>query len=335
MGADEAAAAQHLGGAESRAVRMDPTGGAGTPASDLDLDGPTSAGRLTAVLLPPGLRAALPARGELVVLPAGPLALVPFAALMLDDTVPLGARHALRYAPSLAALAEAERRPSAGRGTAGVAALRASLVVGNPAMPDVGASTGRRLRLSALPAAEREARWVAARLGARSRTGTVASETAVRGLIGAAPVVHFATHGFAYSSDALARSSFVAFAADSANDGLLTAGEVVDELPRLHADLVVLSACQTGLGNLKSAEGTVGLQRAFLAHGARSVLVTLWSISDDATARLMQGFYTHWLGDADRPDKAEALRRAQEALRRTPGFSDPLYWAGFQLVGGS
>ena len=95
----------------------------------------------------------------------------------------------------------------------------------------------------------------------------------------------------------------------------------------------MLSACQTGLGDLKQAEGTVGLQRAFLARGARSVLVSLWSVSDTATTLLMRAFYTHWLGDRNHPTKAEALRRAQADLRADPAFKDPLYWAAFQLVG--
>jgi CHAT domain-containing protein len=153
----------------------------------------------------------------------------------------------------------------------------------------------------------------------------------------AAPVIHLATHGFAYSADAKVLDSFVALARDStaggAGNGLLTVGEVIDDVPHLTADLVVLSACQTGLGNLKQAEGTVGLQRAFLAKGARSVLVSLWSVSDRATELVMRGFYTHWLRDADNPGKAEALRRAQEDVRRAPGFADPRYWAAFQLVG--
>jgi CHAT domain-containing protein len=95
---------------------------------------------------------------------------------------------------------------------------------------------------------------------------------------------------------------------------------------------VVLSACQTGLGDLKQAEGTVGLQRAFLAKGARSVLVSLWSVNDDATAQLMRSFYTHWL---DGSTKSEALRKAQTEVRGKPGspFYDPRYWAAFQLVG--
>ncbi|HUK65127.1 MAG TPA: CHAT domain-containing protein, partial [Dongiaceae bacterium] len=102
---------------------------------------------------------------------------------------------------------------------------------------------------------------------------------------------------------------------------------------QLTADLVVLSACQTGLGDLKQAEGTVGLQRAFLARGARSVLVSLWNVSDASTRALMIDFYQHWLSDADHPDKAESLRRAQEQVRHTKGWEDPRYWASFQLVG--
>jgi CHAT domain-containing protein len=131
------------------------------------------------------------------------------------------------------------------------------------------------------------------------------------------------------------RDSYVALAPDAKNDGLLTIGELLDDVPSLSADLVVLSACQTGLGDLKQAEGTVGFQRALLAKGARSVLVSLWSVDDRATALLMQRFYAHWLGPDGRPvrSKAEALRQAQADVRLTPGFESPRYWAAFQLVG--
>jgi CHAT domain-containing protein len=76
------------------------------------------------------------------------------------------------------------------------------------------------------------------------------------------------------------------------------------------------------------------LQRAFLARGARSLLVSLWSVSDEATALLMERFYQHWLADRDQPAKPEALRRAQTDVRKTPGFEAARYWAPFQLVGG-
>jgi CHAT domain-containing protein len=76
------------------------------------------------------------------------------------------------------------------------------------------------------------------------------------------------------------------------------------------------------------------LQRAFLTRDARSVLMSLWSVSDEATELLMRRFYAHWLRDADRPAKAEALRRAQGDVRATRGYAEARYWAGFQLVGG-
>src|SRR6185503_10503519 len=201
--------------------------------------------------------------------------------------------------------------PGNGRNTV----RRGALVVGNPTMPMVRSPRGA-VRLPALPAAGRESQWVAQALGVAPLMGRTATERAVRARMAGAPVIHLATHGFAYSADAKALDSFVAFAADSgadrAADGLLTVGEVIDDAPPLVAELVVLSACQTGLGNLRQAEGTVGLQRAFLAKGARSVLVSLWNVSDEATRVLMEAFYRHWLGR--RVGKADALRRAQEEV---------------------
>ena len=295
--------------------------------------------RMAGLALPASIARRLPASGDLVVVAHGPLALVPLAALPVGGAanVLLGERYALRYAPSLATLRAAEERSTAPG--ARMATRGRALVVGNPTMPTVRSPRGRTLRLPALPGAGREGQWVASALGSALLTGGAATERAVHDRLAAAPVIHLATHGFAYSADARALDSFIALAPDSAAgpdgraDGLLTVGEVLDGAPRLSAELVVLSACQTGLGNLKQAEGTVGLQRAFLARGARSVLVSLWSVSDEATALLMRRFYGHWLQDADRPAKAEALRRAQRDVRATRGFADPRYWAAFQLVG--
>ncbi|GLC24907.1 CHAT domain-containing protein [Roseisolibacter agri] len=288
---------------------------------------------LADVLLPPTIARKLPASGPLVVIPQGQVALTPFVALPSVAArgigEPLGARHAIRYAPSIETMRATDAAPTTRTSVA--------LVVGNPVMPSVRLPSGRTARLPALPGAAREGQWIARALGVAPLTGAAATERAVLARLGDAGVVHLATHGFAYSSDARALDSFVALAADSAdtraNNGLLTVGEILDAGPRLVADLVVLSACQTALGNLKQAEGTVGLQRAFLAKGARSVLVSLWSVSDAATELLMRRFYTHWLRDADRPGKAEALRRAQRDVRATPRFAEPRYWAAFQLVG--
>jgi len=201
-------------------------------------------------------------------------------------------------------------------------------------MPQVNRADGTRGELLPLPAAEEEARQVAGELRVQPFVGGAATESAVRRLLPQAAVVHLATHGLAYGSEERVRSSYVALAADSANDGLLTLGELTDDPSmRLHAELVVLSACQTGLGDLKQAEGTVGFQRALLARGARSVLVSLWSVNDRATAALMAAFYRHWLDDTDAPSKAEALRRAQSDVQARPEWKEPRYWAAFQLVG--
>jgi tetratricopeptide (TPR) repeat protein len=289
-----------------------------------------AAAALGNILLPAALRGGLPTTGKVVIIPHGPLTLVPFAALPVGARSFLGLRNALSYAPSLATLAEVEQRSPA---RAMPRTFTDALVIGNPTMPDVPQPTGGLLRLDPLPGAEREARWVANRLGVTALTGAAASESSVLDRLRTAQVAHLATHGFAYSSDARARDSFVALAAGNGENGLLTVAEVLEQAPSLQAELVVLSACQTGLGDLKESEGTIGLQRAFLARGARSVLVSLWNVSDAATEELMKAFYLHWLEDKDQPSKSEALRRAQNDVRRMKGFEHPRFWAAFQLVG--
>jgi tetratricopeptide (TPR) repeat protein len=278
------------------------------------------------LLLPAPLRAALPAdTTELVVIPHGALALVPFAALPVDaGGTPLGVRYALRYAPSLALLATVERGGSGGPPTR-------ALVVGDPVMPPDPDGGGP---FAPLGLARQTATWVSGQLGGSALVGAAASEDAVLGALGTAELIHFGTHGRAYGTEARARRSFVALAPAGTGDGLLTMTEVMAG-PRLSAALVVLSACETGLGDLKGAEGTVGLQRAFLARGARSVLVTLWKVDTIATDSLVRKFYRYWLDERAPRTKAEALRLAQAEVRRLPiaRANPPHYWAGFQLVG--
>ncbi len=278
------------------------------------------------VLLPANLTIRIPAGADLVIVPSGVLGQVPFAALPLQQTNELlGLRYALRYSPSLEALREAEQRPA-------VSPLKHPLIVADPAMPEVVGDDGSRYRLAQLPGAAAEGHEVARQVSDTLITGQAATEAALRQLIPSATLIHLATHGFAYSTQARARDSFIALAPGNGRDGLLTVGEVLDSI-RLQAELVVLSACETGLGEIKQSEGTVGLQRAFLAKGARSVLVSLWSVSDEATRSLMERFYAHWLHDPGKPSKAVALQEAQQELASDPRFKAPVYWAAFQLVG--
>ena len=288
---------------------------------------------LAALLLPASLGQTFRNDEEVLIVTSGVLALVPFAALpSLSDNAAMPAHFTMRYSPSLAVAAELDAANATENRT--MPQMLNALVVGNPVMPTLAMSTsgGERSRLDSLPWARTEARWVAAKLGVHPLLDAEATESTVSRSMKNASIVHLATHGMAYASELRARDSYVVFAADSAKDGFLTVGELIDH-GDLHANLVVLSACQTGLGNIRQGEGVVGLQRAFLAAGARSLLVSLWSVDDQATSLLMQQFYEHWLDDANHPTKAGALRRAQNDVRAMPRYSKPRYWAAFQLVG--
>jgi CHAT domain-containing protein len=110
-------------------------------------------------------------------------------------------------------------------------------------------------------------------------------------------------------------------------EGFLTASEIFNM--NLNADLVGLSACQTGLGIQSAGEGVVGLSRAFMYAGTDSVLVSLWSVSDESTYKLMVRFFE---GLKQGKDKLTALKEAKHYLR-TSGYDNPFYWAPFILVG--
>jgi len=321
LGADDAITGSRLRGT--------PTGSLRTRHKDSQQLTRVSA-RLANALLPQDLEEVLPPGTDLVLLPQNVLNMLPFALLPLKDGVTLGERYSIRYSPSLVALLTVEAAEAAApRRSAGGGAL----VVSDPAMP-VAEIDGVRIRLSQLPAGNTEGAWIAARLGARWLSGNEATETVVLHEMTRADIIHFATHAFAYAYYSKVRDSFLALAPDSTHDGLLTVGKLMDDSTLLvPARLVVLSGCQTALGSVMQAEGTVGLQRAFLARGTRALLVSLWSVDDEATEMLMKSFYSHWLADADTPTKAEALRRAQQEMRHVARFADPLYWAAFELVG--
>ena len=141
--------------------------------------------------------------------------------------------------------------------------------------------------------------------------------------------VHFATHGFIDETKPDFSSIVLTQDNNSKEDGFLQATEIFNL--NLNADLVVLSACQTGLGKLIRGEGMVGLTRAFMYAGTSSVLVSLWSVSDVSTATLMGEFYRNLI--KEKLSKTDALRKAQLSIMRDEKFAHPFYWAPFVLFG--
>jgi CHAT domain-containing protein len=192
-----------------------------------------------------------------------------------------------------------------------------ALVVGDPAaMSYADAATGRVEALDPLPAARLEAETVAALYNTQPLVGARATEPAVREALARAPrLIHFATHGFLQEGAPLA--SGVALASGEA----ITADELMGL--DLKADVVVLSACDTGRGRLQGSE-LVGLARGLLYAGARAAVVSLWPVDDVATAMLMEFFHAE---SCAATPPALALRRAQQRLQRTDAAEAADYYA--------
>jgi CHAT domain len=190
-------------------------------------------------------------------------------------------------------------------------------------------------RIARLPFTDEEAKAILNTASGQKNLAAIGFAATKESLVGSAlsayRYVHFATHGFLDTE----RPSLSAIAlslvdvAGSPKEGFLRAHELYNL--DLSADLVVLSACQTGLGKEIRGEGLVGLTRAFMYAGAARVIVSLWSISDRATATLMARLYREMLRDGKTP--AASLRAAQLFLRSNPQWEHPYFWAAFILQG--
>ena len=199
--------------------------------------------------------------------------------------------------------------------------------------PETRAEIARGLKLTPLPATRDEVLGITALYPkARAFLGSEATEEHAKSIGTGTFYIHFACHGLFDERFPLNSSlalSIPSHPGEGGDNGLLQAWEIFDEM-RLDADLVTLSACDSAMGPEMGGEGLLGLTRAFQYAGARTVLASLWSVSDLSTADLMKRFYGYLrAGKA----KDEALQAAQADLIQSPSFSHPYHWAAFQLSG--
>ena len=268
---------------------------------------------------------------EIIIVPDRYFFKVPFAALQDENGKYLSESFKIRIVPSLTALKLIHDSPSDYHSQTGV------LIVGDP---DVGVVLyrGDVYKPPRLPFAEMEAEMIAQLLGAKALVGKQATKRAVLQSIESTSLIHFAAHGNAERGEiALAPPPLVERKPQypsgqgekrtpNEEDYLLTMADISQV--RLRAKLVVLSCCHSARGQIK-AEGAVGIARAFLGSGARSVLVALWAIEDKATKQLMSRFYEHLVHGES---ASESLHQAMKWMREN-GFSDVGQWAPFMLIG--
>ena len=266
-------------------------------------------------------------------IPQSSLFLVPFPALQDKKCKYLIEKHTILTSPSIQVLelTRKQRQQIGQRMGEWQRMGNNMLIVGNPTMPKIPPKIGEaRQQLIPLPGAEREAKAIAKLFNTQALIGNQATETKVTQLLPKARLIHLATHGIFDSVSGL--NSGIALTpdpfskgGDKISDGLLTAGEIFDL--ELNAELVVLSACDTGRGRI-SGDGVIGLSRSLISAGVPSVLVSLWSVPDAPTAELMKEFYQNLQNN---PDKAQALRQAM--LKIMKQHPNPRDWAAFTLIG--
>ena len=241
---------------------------------------------------------------ELVFVPEGPLCLAPFAAFQGPDSKYLCESFKIRVAPSLTSLKMIADCPLDYHHNTG------ALLVGDPLT-----------ELPPLPCAREEVEMIGKMLSSTPLIGTQATKDEVLRRLGSVALVHMAAHGNMETGEIALASN------EGEKENILTMRDVLGV--EMRARLVVLSCCHSARGEIK-AEGVVGIARAFLGAGARSVLVSLWAIDDEATLEFMKNFYQHLVKGIS---AGESLNQAMNCMRESEKFNAAKYWAPFVLIG--
>ena len=314
-----------------------------------DAEYPEAARALSQMLLGP---VATKLKGKrLLIVPDGALEYLPFAALTVPKPgstfVPLIVEHEVTSIPSASTLAvlrqELQGRIAAEKVVAVFADPvfdksdeRVTAVLSKNAGGHHGAADLKETALPRLPYTRQEADAILALVPSTGRKVALGFEanraTAMSDDLNKYRIIHFATHSVLDSTNPELSSIALSMLDRQAKpqDGYLYSYEVFNM--KLGAELVVLSGCRTGLGKEVKGEGLYGMTRGFMYAGSKRVMVSLWDVQDQATARLMSDFYRGLLGPK-RPHPAAALRAAQIAIWREGRWQAPYYWAAFVLQG--
>ena len=259
---------------------------------------------------------------EITIVPDRCLYHIPFAAMIDQSGKYLSDSFRIRIVPSLTTLQLIQDSPADYHSQTGV------LIVGEPAVRQVYPKELTKTlcplpkRITPLPGARKEAEMIGRLLGAQPLLGENATKQAVLQSIHSVSLIHIAAHGDVERGEITLASPLSANEIPLEKDCLLTMAEISQV--RLTAKLVVLSCCHSAQGQTRS-EGVVGIARAFLGSGARSVLVALWAIQDEATEQFMSHFYQHLV----RGDSASESLHQEMKWMRSNGFSDVGQWAPF------
>ena len=259
---------------------------------------------------------------EIIVVPDRSLYRVPFPALLDERGKHLSENFRIRVVPSLSTLKLIQDSP------ADYHSQTDALVVGDPAVGRSVIYRGSEKRdFSPLPGARKEAEMIGQRLGVQPLLGEDATKPAVLERIKSACLVHIAAHGNAVRGEIALAPPASTTGIPQEEDYLLKMSDIAKV--QVRAKLVVLSCCHSGRGQIVRAEGVVGIARAFLGSGARSVLVALWALDDITTKKLMSRFYEHLV----RGESASVSLHAAMKWMRDHGFTKVPSWAPFMLIG--
>ena len=285
--------------------------------------------------------ATLKGKSTVCIVPDGALWDLPFQVLMSGAGRYLLEDLAIYYSPSLQVLKEIKTKatnlnpPASQRnGSLDKSENEQLFAMGNPTVAQGTLAAQRPMRddtFRPLPDAEVELQTIARIYGqekCKIYTGSNALEETFKREAGQYRMIHLASHAVLDNSDPLYSYILLASNEASKEDGLLEARELIDM--NLNAEMVVLSACETGGGAIRQGEGLVGMTWALFLSGVPTTLASQWKIPSYATARLMPSFY----GNVGHMSKAEAWRRAVLEFIKDPAYRfQPLSWAGFIVIG--